>query len=461
MAREKRALVSIAHTREKHRSPERVETLVRDALQHIGGMETFVAEGASVLIVPDVSVPRPSAEASNTDPLLVAALIRQAREAGAARVVVGAPSCGTLSGVDCMRATGLAEVAAREGAETADIALTDESTAQSGMPPALADASVIINAPKAKNHHAEPIACALENWARAIDPDWRSGDQPERQLSARFAEGFAALKPHLTVVDAIICGEGDGPVADMPRFNGTVLAGVDPVAVDATVCRMMGHDPAEHKLAAAVMGGAEGWADHVDTLGIRLEDVSFQAWRPHADANYLPVNLLVGKGVSVEGSVGYVRAALDGMLRRGDLAKVTAEQGTPTIMVGEIEDPSFEAHLAEGPYVVVDDAALERYRTDPRVKFVSGSPVTADAAQALADALGLTAPPAREEPAPVAAEDHGANGSQDGADSDESGDSDASPAARPAIAFAKPLAAVGVGALAIGAVIRAVRGRAA
>ena len=44
-------------------------------------------------------------------------------------------------------------------------------------------------------------------------------------------------------------------------------------------------------------------------------------------------------------------------------------------MAGEIDDPHFEQHLAEGPYIVVDDAALPRYKNDPRVSFLPGHPV--------------------------------------------------------------------------------------
>jgi hypothetical protein len=32
-------------------------------------------------------------------------------------------------------------------------------------------------------------------------------------------------------------------------------------------------------------------------------------------------------------------------------------RGTPTIMIGAVDDPNFEQHLEEGPYVVFDNAA--------------------------------------------------------------------------------------------------------
>ena len=53
MGTEQRATVAIAHTTEKHRSQERVLALVREALDHLGGMSRFVRPGQTVLIKPN------------------------------------------------------------------------------------------------------------------------------------------------------------------------------------------------------------------------------------------------------------------------------------------------------------------------------------------------------------------------------------------------------------------------
>ena len=53
-----------------------------------------------------------------------------------------------------------------------------------------------------------------------------------------------------------------------------------------------------------------------------------------------------------------------------------------------MEDPHFEAHLKEGPYVVVDDAARPEYKNDPRVFFIPGHPVLRSAMPKLMEGLG-------------------------------------------------------------------------
>jgi hypothetical protein len=59
--------------------------------------------------------------------------------------------------------------------------------------------------------------------------------------------------------------------------------------------------------------------------------------------------------------------------------------------VGEIDDPHFEEHLKEGPYVVFDDAAKPKYKNDPRVHFVPGHPVLRTAMPELMKGLGVEA----------------------------------------------------------------------
>src|SRR5215218_5955532 len=119
------ALVGIAHTNEKHRSAARVLGLVREAIDLVGGIQTFVKPGATVLIKPNQTVFYSAEEGCTTDPLVVGALIRLAREAGAAKVQVAESSGGFFSSLECMKITGMAAVAEKEGAELIDLGSDD------------------------------------------------------------------------------------------------------------------------------------------------------------------------------------------------------------------------------------------------------------------------------------------------------------------------------------------------
>ncbi len=299
-----------------------------------------------------------------------------------------------------MKVTGMAAVAEKEGAKLVDLGSDDVENRtvkipaglflkECPIPAPLLDADVIINAPKAKNHHIEPISGALKNWVGAVNQNWRNHNHGDREHIPRFMDIMTITRPHLTVADALVCGEGDGPIANLPRWCGCVLASADPVATDVSICRLLGHDPDKLNFAREAELRGLGTRTEIEYVGTPLEAVSFKAWKPHEGFEYLPINFLVGEGVALAGTVGHVKSAIDSMLRRGDLARVMWLKGTPTIMIGDIEDAQFEEHLKEGPYVVFDDAAQEKYKNDSRVYFVPGHPVLQTALPELMKGLGV------------------------------------------------------------------------
>lgn len=399
----RRAVVAITHTDEKHRSQNRVLGLVREAIDLLGGMNAFVTPGQTVLIKPNQTVYYSAEEGCTTDPLVVAALIRLAKEAGARKVQVAESSGGFFSSLECMKITGMAAVAEREGAEVIDLGSNETPNRvvhipdghvikDVPLPAPLLDADVIIDVPKAKNHHIEPISGALKNWVGVVNQQWRNHHHGDRDMIARFVDIMTVSRPHLCVVDALIAGEGDGPIADLPRWIGCILASTDPVATDVSICRLLGHDWRKLNFAKEAEARGLGVREPIEYAGVPIETVAVEAWPGHKDFDYLPLNFLVGKGVTLEGTIGHVKSVLDSMLRRGELRQVTWLQGTPTIMVGEIDDPNFEEHLKEGPYIVFDDVAKPEYKNDPRVYFISGHPVLQTAMPQLMKGLGLGLP---------------------------------------------------------------------
>ncbi|MFL5490396.1 MAG: DUF362 domain-containing protein [Gemmatimonadales bacterium] len=397
------ATVAIAHTRERHRSPERVLALVREAVDHLGGISRFVRPGQTVLIKPNQTVYYSAEEGCTTDPLVVGALIRLAREAGAARVQVAESSGELLSSIDCMRVTGMAAVAEKLGAELIDLG-SDKVPNRTvpvpqgrvlrsvPLPEPLLDADVIVDVPKAKNHHIEPITGALKNWVGVVNQKWRLHHHGDEEHIPRFMDIMTVSRPSLCVVDALIAGEGDGPIANLPRWCGCIVASADPVATDVTIARLLGRDWTRLQFAKAAEQRGLGVREPIEYVGVPLEQVAFQAWPGHEGFDYLPINLLVGSGVTLAGTTGHVKSVLDSMLRRGELNQVIWLRGTPTIMIGEVDDPNFEEHLREGPYVVFDDSAKPKYRDDPRVHFVPGHPVLRTAMPELLKGLGVKLP---------------------------------------------------------------------
>ena len=400
---QRQATVAIAHTGERHRSADRVLGLVREVLHHLGGMSRFVRPGQTVLIKPNLTVYYSAEEGCTTDPLVIGALIQLAQEVGAGRVQVAESSGEFLSSIECMRVTGVAAVAEKHGAELIDLGSDDvpnrrvsipngEVLTSVPLPSPLLDADVIIDVPKAKNHHIEPITGALKNWVGVVNQRWRMHHHGDEEHIPRFMDIMTVARPALCVVDALIAGEGDGPIANLPRWCGCILASTDPVATDVTIARLLGRDWTKLEFAQAAERRGLGLRQPIQYVGVPLEEVAFTAWPGHEGFDYLPINFLVGTDVTLAGTIGHVKSVIDSMLRRGELNQVIWLKGTPTIMIGEIDDPHFEEHLREGPYIVFDDSAKRQYKNDPRVHFVPGHPVLRNAMPELMKGLGVKLP---------------------------------------------------------------------
>jgi len=94
-------------------------------------------------------------------------------------------------------------------------------------------------------------------------------------LSANIADLASVLKPSVAVVDGIIAGEGH-ETSGNPVEMGIVIAGTDPVAVDAVGAAVMGISPAEvkHLSLAAEKGLGTSSLDEITVLGEPIERVT-------------------------------------------------------------------------------------------------------------------------------------------------------------------------------------------
>jgi uncharacterized protein (DUF362 family) len=223
----------------------RPEVNVQAALARMGGMGAFVGRDDVVLIKPNVGWERTPAQAANTDPDVVAALVRACREAGAKEVIVAELPC--TNPEIAFRRSGVAEAARREGArvvtptgaERASVVIPGKPGAWTTLA-AYAEATRVINVPVAKRHTFCNVSAGMKNWLGLIEHD--------RQLfHAGLAGSIVALatmmRPTLTVVDAtrVIWRNGPegGNLADVKRLD-TIAISLDPVAVDAWAAELLG-----------------------------------------------------------------------------------------------------------------------------------------------------------------------------------------------------------------------------
>lgn len=242
-----RPRVSLRAVADYQREP--LEAAVIELLAPLGGMEAFVRPGQRVLVKPNLLSAKGPEKAVTTHPELVRTVVRLAQQAGG-RVAVGdSPGIGTPQAV--ARACGILQVCEETGADFAPFAESIKvrprgSTFQElEVARDIAEADVILNLPKLKTHQMMGLTCAVKNLFGAVV----GLRKPRLHLQAGTNKAFFALMllelaehiaPALTIVDAVVGMEGNGPGSGDPVRIGALLAGADPLAVDAVALALLG-----------------------------------------------------------------------------------------------------------------------------------------------------------------------------------------------------------------------------
>ncbi len=223
---------------------------VRRAIAALGGMDRFVRPGETVLVKPNVGWDRLPEQAANTDPLVVAEVVRLCRAAGAGRVLVADISCNDPS--RCFARSGIAAAVAAAGGEA--LFARHLPTVAANLPGAAAGLEVIepllaadrvVNLPVAKHHGLSRVTLGMKNWFGVLG---RGRNRLHQDIDRSIAELGAIFRPTLTVMDATRVLLGNGPQGgslDDVKAVGAVAAGVDPVLLDAWGAAQLGVAPRE------------------------------------------------------------------------------------------------------------------------------------------------------------------------------------------------------------------------
>ncbi len=223
------------------------EKTVKHAFELLGGIEKFIHAGDLVLLKPNISFPNPERWGSTTSPAIVSAVARLALQAGARRVIVADNTM--QDSALCFEKTGInAEFDGVEKVKLiqlnresffSETAVADGKALTSVKIAKLIDrCDVLINLPCAKSHAATDVSFGLKNLMGLI---WdRKYFHTGTDLHAGIAELATIIRPHITILDAsralVTAGPtGPGKVQELR----TVIAGVDPLAVDAYACTLV------------------------------------------------------------------------------------------------------------------------------------------------------------------------------------------------------------------------------
>jgi uncharacterized protein (DUF362 family) len=423
-----RALVALARLPDRKLREDAIEQAIQEVLAPLGGLPRFISPGAKVLLKPNQTLFRAALSGSTTSPRLVRTLIRLCFRAGAKEVWVAEASGHAQRSRQVMALTGMAQAVKETGAHLIYLDEIAEKVYDFGedagdlrympAPEIMERADVIINLPKAKTHFIDPISGACKNWVGVIPMGYRLYLQ---RCGAAYYRGNALylrrFPPALNLMDGIVAGEGQGPGQNHPFWWGWLLASEDPVALDVTLCRLFGLEWGRLRMAqeAAKLGAGVFDPSRITIAGAAFQDACVHVRPADPSVHRYPCRVIVGEYAPMEATLGHWKTIADAWLEN-DLWRLFTSRGTPTFLFGRAEDPEFERHVKDGPYIVLGDMAPDKYKYDPRVIYVPGWPVPQSYIQhEMVDGMGfghLYAPGLRlfEEGASLIAQLRGASG---------------------------------------------------
>jgi uncharacterized protein (DUF362 family) len=237
--------------------------LVQRALEDLGGIRRFVSRQDVVVLKPNIAWDRTPEQAANTNPEVVAEMVRQCWQAGAKRVIVTDVSCNEPR--RCFQRSGIQAAAQAEGAEVIlpdpelfrEVDLGGVVLKSWPVFKPFLEADKVFNLPIAKHHVLTGATLGMKNWYGIL------GGQRNRlhqQIHQSLVDLANFMLPTATLMDCyrvlLRNGPTGGNIEDV-AVKKTMVAGTDPVAIDSFVAKAYWNLEADH-LPYLQMAAARG-----------------------------------------------------------------------------------------------------------------------------------------------------------------------------------------------------------
>ena len=259
-----------------------VQAAVERGISLLGGAGKFVQPDEKILLKLNWLSGDPPEKCVTTHPAVFRAVARVFQSAGA-KISYG-DSPGFQSPESAAKKTGAAEVADQLNIPLADFHEGKEVHFAEGhqnkkfiISNAVLESDGVISLPKMKTHAFQRVTGAIKNQFGCI-PGALKGEFHVKMPSAYdFAKMLIDLNtfvhPRLYIMDGIMAMEGNGPRGGDPRKMNVLLLSTDPIALDATMCRLMNLDPALvlTNRAGEEMGAGTYHAENIRLLGDAME----------------------------------------------------------------------------------------------------------------------------------------------------------------------------------------------
>ena len=273
-----------------------IEKMVTEALFHLGGVKKLIRPKSTVVIKPNAGHLNGPDTSVNTNPDVVAAVIKEIRKANPKEIILAESAAIGCDTMECLEISGIKKAAEEAGLDKIidikkekdliKVPVRDGKSdiARFRLPRFLIEADHIVNVPIFKSHCSMIFTCALKN-LKGVVQDKAHYQMHQTNLAEAMLDLWTVIKPDLMIADLIRPAEGFGPHYAVPVDFGCIAASKDPVALDATICRMIGLDIEKVHFFEPAKERAIGNYEEslIDIKGNSIKEVFKGLWQPHLE----------------------------------------------------------------------------------------------------------------------------------------------------------------------------------
>jgi uncharacterized protein (DUF362 family) len=272
-----RSLVKV--TRAPSYSQDLYDTMRRVLAEH-----RLNVRGRRVVLKPNLVEFEPES-AINTHPMLVHATLEAFRELGANVAIAEGPGHrrGTL---DLADSAGYFETIPGFEDLFTDLNLDEVSRVNLPhpvsrlrslyLPHTVLASDLLVSMPKMKTHHWAGATLSMKNLFGIVPGGvygWPKNVLHWAGIHQSIADLHSLFPNHFAIVDGVVGMDGNGPIQGRPKPAGVIVSGHDPIAVDATCCRIMQIEPARIEYLT-LAGGLEGISEkNIRQIGEKPDSV--------------------------------------------------------------------------------------------------------------------------------------------------------------------------------------------
>ncbi len=231
---------------------------------HNCSLDALVTEHSRVVLKVNLLMKSNPDSAVTTHPAVVCAVVKSLQARGVREIIVADSPSGafTMTRLNSIYAgcgmTAAAELGATLNQDLSSVSLQTESAANPSFDvlKVVRNADLVIGIAKLKTHSLTGISGAVKNYFGVVPglekPQYHFRYPEKSAFGGMLCDLYEALQPDISLLDAVVGMEGNGPSGGTPRTFGFLAGGQNAHHIDRVACYLIGVDP---RLALTVQTG--------------------------------------------------------------------------------------------------------------------------------------------------------------------------------------------------------------